>query len=412
MKCLARQLTLLIWWLTSIFLLGCATYQSRVDESRRHLERREFDLALEKLKPLAETSDGDQLAYLLDYGTALHIAGKYEESIKVFLEADKLAENVDFHSVSRIAGATLFNEEMIQYKGDPFEKIFINAYLALNYLCLNKLDDALVEARRINEKIIKYNSENKANFEKNAFGKYLSALVWEADKKWDDAYIAFHEAYQIDPGISMIGEDLIRSAFRSHRMDEYKKWKTAFPEVKEDPRWYDKKLGEIVVLVEQGWGPRKFAEHGQLNPYLIPVYSETLKVKVEIENTVQQDSKLVYNVTRDAIKTLQADAGSLVARRLGSRVAKEVVADQIRQKDKALGFVAWAIMVFSERADLRQWSTLPASMQVARIYLPPGKYLVKAKGQTNYGSPTQDYFEKSVDVVAGQKSFFNIRTLL
>ena len=55
----------------------------------------------------------------------------YKKSNEVFLKADKLSEQIDYQSVSRVAGATLLNEEMVQYKGDTFEKLFINASAAL-----------------------------------------------------------------------------------------------------------------------------------------------------------------------------------------------------------------------------------------------------------------------------------------
>ena len=137
--------------------------------------------------------------------TKIHsVAGKLKESNQVFMQADRLAELIDYQSVSRIAGSLAFNEEMVQYKGDTFEKIFINAYLAMNFLQMGQLDDALVEARRINEKYLKYRADEKQAFELNSFSKYLSAVIWEASRSYDDAYIAYAEAYKIDPTISTI----------------------------------------------------------------------------------------------------------------------------------------------------------------------------------------------------------------
>lgn len=141
---------------------------------------------------------------------ALHLAGNLAESNKVFLFADKFAESQDYHSVSRVTGSMLLNEEMVQYKGDTFEKIFINAFLALNFLELGQLDEALVETRRMNEKYKKLRGEDKKSFELNPFAKYLSALIWEADQKWDDAYIAYSETYALDQTIQTIKSDLIR----------------------------------------------------------------------------------------------------------------------------------------------------------------------------------------------------------
>ncbi|HWU44139.1 MAG TPA: hypothetical protein VN132_11895, partial [Bdellovibrio sp.] len=251
--------------------VGCATYQGKVAQSRQALADHDYDKALKGLQPLAEKADGDQLVYLLDYATALQIAGNYKESNTAFLKADHLSELLDYHSISRQAGSLLLNQEMVQYKGDTFEKIFINGYLAMNYLEIGMLDDALVEARRINEKFVKYRQEEKKAFELNPFSKYLSALIWEANKNYDDAYLAYSEAYKIDSSIGPIREDLVRSAKLARRNDAYLEWKKQFPEVKENKSWYDKSLGELIVIFQQGWGPRKAPQQNEYRlPALVP----------------------------------------------------------------------------------------------------------------------------------------------
>lgn len=151
----------------TLTLPGCASYQTKVHEARNALTRHEFVKAADELKSLAEQENDDQLVYLLDYAVALQLAGKLKESNAAFLKADRLTELVDYQSVSRIAGSLALNEEMVQYKGDTFEKMFINAYLAMNFLQMGQLDEALVEARRINEKYLKFRSDEKKKFELN-----------------------------------------------------------------------------------------------------------------------------------------------------------------------------------------------------------------------------------------------------
>lgn len=396
-----------------LVLAGCATYQGKVNQSREFLSSGRYEEALQKLQPLAEKEDGDQLVYLLDYGTALHMAGQYQESNKVFLKADKLSELVDYHSVSRVAGSMLLNEEMVQYKGDTFEKIFINAYLALNFLQLGQLDSALVETRRMNEKYIKLRSEDKQSFELNPFAKYLSALIWEADQKWDDAYIAYEEAYKLDSGISGIQADLIRSAKRARRMDQYNQWKTAFPQVEENPLWSDRTAGELVIIYQQGWGPRKaFNPMDFRFPVLKPIRSETQTVRMDLKDKNQVQSQLVYDTEKAAIKTLQEDSAALLARRLAGIATKEVVSDQIRQKNELLGAISNIVMHASDRADLRQWSTLPQTIQIIRVPLKPGIYSFSLQGLNSSGAPTSDHLDsKEIKIVAGKKYFMNWRSL-
>lgn len=412
------KFTLKISLIVACFLsFSCATYQSKVFKSRQLVESGQVSEATQQLKNLADQEGDDQLIYVLDYATLLQYKGDLKESNQYFFKALKLIDQFDYQSVGRVAGSLLFNEEMIQYKGDTFEKIFVNAYLALNFLELNDLDSALVETRRINQKYQFYRQEEKKNFEMNAFATYLSAMIWEADGKYDDAYIAYKDAYKLDRSIGTIGEDLIRSAKKSQRMDDYKKIKADFPQVKEDPAWYDKSLADVIVIFQNGWGARKdFNPQSPRFPILRSVPAESRSARISVDPLDKSGShynaqtEFVYSVDDAAIRTLLEDQGSLVARRVGGMVAKEITADQIRQKNELLGLVAQIAMHASDRADLRQWSFLPREFQMVRIRLRPGKYKVRLTTQNKYTETTGDsVLEKEIEIRAGKTRFLNWR---
>lgn len=394
-------------------LTGCASYQSKVAESRKLIRQGQITEATLKLETLAEQPSDDQLVYLLDYGTALQMAGKFKESTAALLKADKLTDMNDYHSVTNVVGATLGGEEMIQYKGESFEKYLINTMVALNFLMLDQPDDALVEARRINQKIQKMKMDGREAYELSPFAKYLSAMIWESQNKFDDAYIDYEGAYKLDPNIPNIGVDLIRSSKNARRDDTYKKWKAQFSNIKEDPKWYDKKLAEVVIIHQQGWGPEKKPDPASPRfPRLYPAYSQTARAKVFVDGNQEDTTVPVYNIERMAIQTLQKDYGALVARRVGGVAAKAVVADQIRQKDELLGAIAWIAMNVADRADLRQWSTLPETIQISRLYLKPGAHTIKIQGVDSSDAPTADEAEfKDFTLKAGETRFINFRSL-
>ena len=212
----------------------------------------------------------DQLVYLLDYGTALQLTGHYKQSNKAFLQADQLAEAKDYISISKQATSLLLSQEMVPYKGDDFEKVMINAMLAINFLSFNDMEGALVETRRLNEKLDYYRIEGKKPYEQSELAFYLSAMIWEADRKWDDAYIDFLKAYKINPEIGYIKEDLVRASFNARRMEDHNKWKKKF-RLEYNPIWKHKDYGELVLIYQQGWGPRKFPpERSKAFPDFIP----------------------------------------------------------------------------------------------------------------------------------------------
>ncbi len=396
---------------------SCASYQTKVFKARGLVETGQFQAASTELKVLADTPSDDQLIYTLDYATLLQYESKIPESNIYFMKALKLIDQFDYQSVSRVAGSLLFSEEVVQYKGDTFEKIFVNAYLALNFLEMNDLDSALVETRRINEKYLLYRQEEKKKFELNSFAKYISALIWEADRKYDDAFLAYKEAYGIDENITGIEEDLIRSAKKSQRLDEYKKYKAQFPSVQEDPSWYDPKFSEVVVIFQNGWGARKdYNPRSPRFPILRSIPMEARSASITLDRVDKPDSpsfarsKFIYSVDDAAIRTLLEDQGSLMARRLGGIVAKEVAADQIRQKHELLGLVAQIAMHASDRADLRQWSFLPKEFQIVRLRVKPGKYKMKISAQNKYsGDQTGNSTEKEIELKPGHTKFFNYR---
>lgn len=395
-----------------LILSGCATYQSKVSPARNFLASGQCALALKNLEELSLKTDGDQLLYLMDYGSALQICGDYKKSNSVFMQAERKADENDVTSVSRVTGATLLNEEMIQYKGDTFEKLFLNVSIALNYLQLGEFDDALVEVRKMNQKFVKLNNENKKNFELNSFSKYLSALIWEADKKYDDACIDYKDAYFLDTSYRSVGNDMLRTCWKAHRPDEYKmlskKMAASDDEIK-NSKDYNKT--ELILIFMQGWGPRKAPRPGDnISAHLVPVPSVTNYLKAEVAGKTYF-SEPVYNVEKAAIQTLEDDYASLVTRRIAARAAKEVLASQIRQKDGALGTAAWLLMVASERADLRQWSIFPKTFQMIRIPVSAGDNIIKLSGLDGLKNISEQMPDLNFKINAGEKKFQIIRSL-
>jgi hypothetical protein len=174
-----------------------------------------------------------------------------------------------------------------------------------------------------------------------------------------------------------------------------------------------KKTNEKIIIFLQGWGPRKAVRAGDaVFPYLQPTFSNTKKLIVsaaEESNSLIKFSESVYNVEKTAISTLEEDYKTLGTRRFGARVAKEVIADQIRQKDKALGDIAWLVMVASERADLRNWSMLPESIQIVRVDASQAK-IMNLSGRGYEGGESENFGQ--IDFSTNpQKNIYLIRSL-
>lgn len=381
----------------SLLLLGaCASHQSRLSPVQKHLLTGSCDHAIKILEELSSKNDGDRLLYLMEHGSALQICKDYKKSNQIFLEADKLSEQVDYISSSRVLGATLLNEEMIQYKGDIFERLFINISAAINYIELEQFDEAMVEVRRIDEKYKKFSAEEKNSYELNSFAQYLSGLVWEMDGKYDDACISYKAAYKLDPTYRDVGLDMLTACWRANRHQEFDKLALDFKPTADELKFIKRKnKNEKIILYLQGLGPKKAPRpDNHLYPYLVPTPNLVKKIMISYHDANDQPrseaSHKIYSVEKAAIATQEADYNSLAARRLGARIAKEIAADQIRQKDKNLGNIAWLVMVASERADLRNWSLLPESIQIIRVN-PLKNSIIKVVGLNQFESESENF---------------------
>lgn len=395
---------------------SCATHQNLIAPVQQDIKQGRCETALPALEKLSEKNTDNQLLYLMEYGAALQICKQYEKSNEVLLKADQLSEQIDYVSLSRSVGATLLNEQMLQYKGDKFEKFFINALTALNFLELGNNESAMVEVRRINEKTKKLSADEAKNFELNSFAQYLAGLIYENERKYDDACIAYRQAYNLDPSFRNVALDMLTACWRAQRTDEFnkllKETSATEDEIKFAKRDF-KKTKEKVIVFLQGWGPHKAVRPDDaVFPVLRPTFSNTKKLIItaaDEKNSLVKFSEPIYSVEKTAMATLEEDYKTLGARRLGARVAKEVMADQIRQKDKALGDIAWFIMVASERADLRNWSLLPESVQVVRFDATHVNVLNlsgRGYGETDYENLGQ------IDLTVNpQKNIYLIRSL-
>jgi hypothetical protein len=393
---------------------GCASYQRNVEDGRRLLRQRQFEAAADFFRSKAERPSDDQLVYLFDYGTVLQTAGRYRESNSVLLKANDLIDLKDYHSVSRIAGSMALNEGFVQYKGEDFEKVLVNALLAINFLSLGEPEAALVETKRINEKLDYLISQGKKSYQQNEFAYYLAGMIWELNKQWDSAFIDYSKVLKLRPDLTFVSGDLLRAADLGGRKKDKEEILRQRPDLRVDPKWRSREQAEVILLFQQGWGPRKIPRPENVRfPMLVPVPSTTAQARLVLNEEIIVPSRIIYDLEKVAINTLNDDYAALVARRMGGLAAKAVVSDQLRQKNEGLGQLAWIAMNLADQADLRQWSTLPRSFQVARVFVPAGRYLVRAEGLAADGeSSGENSPDQEIELRPGAKFFLSWRSLL
>ncbi len=403
-----KLLTLGQLLLVALLIPACATYQSNVSSARDSLSSQQYDAAIESFKKMYEQSNGDRLAYLLEYATALHQAGRYEESNKAFAIAEKESELNDYTSVSREAGALIVEEGLVQYKVEIFEYLLITVYRAFNYMMLGDYENAQVMARKLNEKLNKLSTEMDSDTKKRqaSFAAYLAGLLWESQGDWDNAFVLYSKAHEMAPEVDVIKRDAMIAAKRSGRDTDYERYKKKYPELEKELNVKNLKgQGEFVFFFEQGWVARKQPRpENKMLPMMVPVSKMVHSVDLIVDQKKIHSEK-VYDLDLISMQTMDAIYKKLVARVLARQATRIAMRETARRNNKndALQVAALATFIMDavETADLRQWSTLPASFQVARIYLNPGKHHIEVKG---FGSDTL-VWQGDVEIKAGQKTF-------
>ena len=354
----------------------------------------------------------DSLLFLLDIGLSLHSAGKYEESNQAFLKADKLADIKDYTSLSQET-ATLFTTDNLKtYKGEDFEKVLINTYLAMNFALMGDYENALVEARRVNQKLYLMVSEGKRKYKQNAFTRYLSAILYEANQDYNDAYIDYKNTWKLIPTYSHLGRDLWRCAYLLRMPDEMEQWDQTFKLSDLDHQEAllsapKSAKGEIIILYENGISPQKrpnpqFSELPQFFPRPNPV----MAAEIEVNGQVRGTTLVLENIEATAIQNLDEKYAGMIAKKVAGVVAKEAVGYGVAKATDSplVGLVAKMFLYASDQADLRSWNLLPRDLQIARIAVNPGTYSVKLKP---LGQPALP--EKIVQVERGKKRFMQFR---
>ncbi|OFZ19636.1 MAG: hypothetical protein A2X94_17495 [Bdellovibrionales bacterium GWB1_55_8] len=393
---------------------GCASSRVLDSESTRLFREGRYEDAATRLEEgLKREGDGkDQLLYLLDLGLSLHSAGKYEESNRAFLAADKVAEIKDYTSLAAESATLLTTDTVKDYKGEDFENVLISTYLAMNYALLGDNENALVEARRVNRKLHLMIFEGKRKYKQNAFARYLSAILYEAEGDPNDAYIDYKKTRELRPGFPGLGRDLWRTARLTGMRDEMEAWDNEYGLTEEDHRLALEAAprsgkGEIIILYENGISPvkRPNPDFRQL-PKFYPRPNPVSRATIQLDGRELAQTAVLHDIERTAIQNLEEKYGGLVAKKIAGLVAKELVSDQIERhtKSPALGFMARVILYASDRADVRSWNLLPRDLQIARIPVEPGVHEVRILPDGSATLPA-----KTVHVEAGRKVFVNFR---
>ncbi|MCC6302518.1 MAG: hypothetical protein IT489_06935 [Gammaproteobacteria bacterium] len=396
---------------------SCATYTDWVGEMEREIAARDLPAALRVLREHAGESARDAVLYDLNRAMLLRMADDYAQSNAAFEQAKDAIDRLDAVSVREQAGALAVNDTMRSYTGAPYERVLLHVYAALNYLALDRPDDARVEILQLD--VLLGQEEARAG---EAFARYLSGMIFETLRQYDDAMIAYRQAYAAyrrDGGAvpAPLGRDLVRTAARVGGMaDELRRYRAEFGLTEETPGPRDGE-GEIVFLLHSGLAPVMRdtlvgapTRDGRLVTVSMPYYENRVPrvtgARVGAGATVAT-AALGEDVAAVAVETLERAKPLILARSVARAALKLEASEQADRKDDALGMMVNLAGVISERADTRSWSTLPNRIYLARLPLAAGHHELHVELTGAYAGPVaaRTY---AVDLAPGEKRFISL----
>ncbi len=407
---------------SSLFILllvgwapACVSTRVYDSESDRLFHAGEYEKAASRLeagyrKGAGEASGSggafeDELLYLLDWALALHTAGNYEASNAAFALAERHVWGNDYTSTTEEIGTLVTGENTKVYRGEDFEKLLIHVYKALNYALLGNGESALVEARLVDRRLQELKTEGEKGYKQNAFARYLSGVLYESQREWNDAYIDYKKTLEIEPDFTPIGEDLMRVALRLGMSDQVERWERQFGLTR--PRGRSGSGAEIVVIFQNGLGPVKVPRpEAPALPKFKRRYNPVRHAEVTVDGEGRGTTTVLHNIEATAIRNLDERIAGMTAKRVGGRLVKAGVAGAVakRTNNEALGQLTYLLLVASDQADLRSWRLLPRDLQILRVPVEPGVHEVRVRPVGDSELPPQ-----SVEVKTGQKKLVNFR---
>lgn len=436
--------TLLIF--SFLFLASCATYYHQQGNFNREFEQGDVGKALETLRKSDHLAHGkSKFIYYVNNGLLLSIMGKYPESNDFFEKAFIFGEDYRINYFNE-AASYLTNPNFTVYRGEDHEHLLLLYFKAINFLKMGKRQEALVECRRINIRLQqlsdRYSSENK--YRRDAFVHTLMGIIYQADGDYNNAFIAYRnalEVYEDDymrmfniPVPDQLKTDLLNTAWWTGLDEEFETYKNRFNMPDHVPA---KPAAELVFFWHNGLAPVKgewsinfVIQHEADNMVVFTNEKLGFSFPFQLDEEKDKDKKsgledmevfrvafpkyverpcyfrnayietdgvnyglqLVEDVNKVAFKSLQERMLLEFSKGLLRAAMKKATEHSIRKEDEALGAVIGLVNAMTEKADTRNWQTLPYSIHYSRVPLKEGENRTKFILETSAGEKTSHEF--------------------
>jgi hypothetical protein len=417
--------------------------------------RGEYSQALSYVEEHQEDyQNRNRLLFHLDEGMLAFSVGDYEKAVQAFTAAEQLMDELYTISVSREATTFLINDNAAPYRGEDFESVMINLFLALSYANLSKIEDALVEARKIDSKLaainLQYDEENQNAYREDPFARMLIGIFYEMGQTsadLNDAYISYslaingydkeYRRFGLNVPTILAENGLSAAGFMGKKEQDQLQQRLPLPQF---PSLAERKeKAEVYVLHLNGRAPVKEPAtivfpmpDGFLVKLAFPTYMDIQKriiggrlyaKPLEGDRDFHATFTVAEPIDKIAEENLEDRKGRIIVKTIGRVTAKYLAVKEAQRAARKAGGqnygalagfltgITGNILAFaSEQPDLRSWRTLPAEILISKLTLEPGTYQLWANCVDGSGRVVRkvELGQRSLD--RGEKIFLQFRT--
>lgn len=384
----------------SSFFVSCASYVDQTRSMRESVESGDYNRALEELdSSVVARQSRNRLLYHLERSSILNKRGELAASRAELFKADRLVDELYTKSVSKEAATFFINDSMRDYAGEDYEKVAIHIMLALSFLEESKYKKARVEAKkiisRLNEIRLEYDDEYNL-YKADAFALYLSGLIFEKLKEYDDAIIDYRKSLRLyEKGFlpnSRVPPSIVKSLYvtakRRNRMQIVNRLEQKYPEYVAGLSLDNASL----IFIGEGYPSipkisKSFSIYSADGvfryswPVIENIYVNDPKFTIYVNGAFQK-MELVADLNKIARDNLEGKRLRLTVKNIARLLVKARAANEVERKFGPLaGLLAKLFNAATETADTRSWNMLPGRFYLARVFVKPGENMIDGYGQ-------------------------------
>lgn len=406
---------------------GCATYSDKLTKSHQAVNRGDYKVGVRELNDILGVGSHEQIPdewtphrplVALERAILLQSQGKYEWSARDLSAAETELEFLDLKmDTAGNIGKYIYNDSAEVYKVQPTERLALNTMNMLNYLAMDNLEGASVEARRftIACEYLESLDEDSVEGSHGAFGSYLAGFTFEKLGEPARALRYYEEA--LDAGdLKMLREPVLRlysqGNYVGKRLKEYVHELEASGLDKVQERTSSAESdGEILIVLGLGRVPYKIPKRIPIgaavgyaglwvtgDPDILAYSAFKVVIYPELVDPVNRFANATVNIDGQKLPVeMLTDFGAEIAREyeaikpkiigaaLTRMIARAAAAEGsralARKKGGATALLAAlateAALVGLDKPDTRSWTFLPAQMYVCRAQVKPGQHEIR-----------------------------------